>query len=426
MEPSLNVALFIQLWGCVLLPQFSTNHSHAQDVYTLPELQKVRRDHMTAVGTSLQEVSQYVVAQIQGVGTAVLQALTDAQAAVAKLTRKQARLKRFEAPGKGTWKTKSPALAREAEVHKGLALDAARADRDKFRRFLLLVDQLVVAQMAELARLAIAIALHHFSLHRRLGLLMVKGELMEVPQSWPEGDMAGPGLARISSISKARGTLDVPDPRASGLSQLALGLSQSQVVEDVPTPGHDTRSSRNLPYSLGAPSCSHFNPTVEELTKLIVNVPKEVLAVVASASQPVSTFLEVRQLLRELLGSGLAWDPAQQQRSQDSPSSSRSNQVLDLLSKDLHVAKIQADLEERVTHQYRQVLRHFNLKPYMGHMEPFKLVVTFHADKYSGCAPDVLHRDLQVRSEQGRGGGGRQLAVRLWYQPWHLPIYLWL
>lgn len=68
------------------------------------------------------------------------------------------------------WKTKSPALAREDEVERLGAVEKAAVDRARFASFVRLADALVLAQMSELARAGLAVALHQLFLPRSNGL----------------------------------------------------------------------------------------------------------------------------------------------------------------------------------------------------------------------------------------------------------------
>lgn len=69
------------------------------DLYTVAAFRKQRDECRQSVQLSLQQMLQYIVQQVQTVGQAVHEELVAASEAVAKPTRKQAREKRFEAPG---------------------------------------------------------------------------------------------------------------------------------------------------------------------------------------------------------------------------------------------------------------------------------------------------------------------------------------
>lgn len=68
----------------------------AQDTYTLAEFCKLRADAKAAVQTSLAQMVQFVVGQVQAVGASVAANLREASAAVARPTKREAREKRFE------------------------------------------------------------------------------------------------------------------------------------------------------------------------------------------------------------------------------------------------------------------------------------------------------------------------------------------
>ena len=110
------------------------------DQFTISEFKQLRAHARSSSSAALHESAQVVIKMIQQLGSSVQQRVNDATHQAAKSTRKEVREKRFEL---NTQSACGSAL-KDEEAMKAQTLREAKADKERFIKFLSLVEALTL------------------------------------------------------------------------------------------------------------------------------------------------------------------------------------------------------------------------------------------------------------------------------------------
>ncbi|KAJ9507772.1 hypothetical protein QJQ45_019322, partial [Haematococcus lacustris] len=303
------------------------------DLLTLAVFRKLRAETKAAVQASLTQMLQFVVSQVQAVASEVGANLQTATAAVAKLTRKEARERRFDyALAREAWRYASPSMARQSDTVKARELAAARWDRDKLAAFITLCDALILAAMTELARTALAVAVHELFLPRRLGFFIITGHVRSIKpagqqsrganlasdakEPWrgtttslgpdpSQGSASLPTAFNPRALSPLRPATDAPTP--SSLHPLQNSSPGSPITPAAASAATPTLASSALVEHLQGPTAPVvFSPSLVELNSAVQDLSLEVMAVVAQVLTGLGSHPDLRGTLKDVLGNTYA------------------------------------------------------------------------------------------------------------------------
>ncbi|GAX79832.1 hypothetical protein CEUSTIGMA_g7272.t1 [Chlamydomonas eustigma] len=365
------------------LLQQQQNQQAATSYSTLSEFHNARANIKHKMTTEMQLLAHKLLAQAQAVGSAVLGAMDAAMAALTPQTRKQAREQRLQ-PGPGPkWVKHSPTMQRAGEEAKMIALEDARFNRDRYPAFLSLADAIVVAQMTELARTALAVA-----------------------------------VTELLQLLHGGGVKAGANPRYAGC--LFLIKSRLEEVEVLPKAKTSLKPFMDASLTPGL----KLEPSPEDICDAINEALKDVLTVSAQAANSFSNYSEIRIILKELFGSnsgfylkdGLSTRQASQAGARPlTTTSNRPTGVMEALKTQLKLKQISWEVEDRVKKQYQAALAHHSVTPFVGKVDQLQMILDFSQDKYSKVPPDVLHHDIHVLKAWAEDieGQPRQIASGL-------------